>query len=61
MAIAERMNRAVETKKKRDAWALEKEAREAKKAAEKARAEERAKRRAAGEDVSSSEDSDDGD
>ena len=59
LAIAERMNRAVETKKKRDAWALEKEAREAKKAAEKAREEDRAKRRAAGEDVSSSDDDDD--
>lgn len=57
LAIAARMNRAVEGKVKREQWAKEKEERAAKRAAEKARMEDRAKRRAAGEEVSSSEES----
>jgi len=59
LAIAGRMNRAVVGKKKREEWAKEKEAREAKRAEVKAKAEEKARRRAAGEEVSSSEDEED--
>lgn len=55
LTIAERMNRAVVGKQKREEWAKEKAEREAKRAVEKAKAEEKAKRRAAGEEVSSSE------